>query len=495
MLLPVSIFLAACSNPGTQPAPEEEPVRTVYYSEFVKPGRAAVAEGSEDQSVSAPLELGAGENAKEEAGDAATDAAADAGQEEPEPPGPSYLDASQIGWTLGEALLEVWQRHPNIIRAQSEVEATGYELQGAKTGYYPYLSITAVEATNDDSNSTVSVVQPLWSGGKTRAEVSAARATQVAALASLNQVRLDLALEVSDSYLNVVQAQEQGATWDSYIASLEDLLGVIKRRAETGVSPSVDIQTATTRLKQAEAGLAASRSALLRNKLHLEALLHRSVGELDWPGNEYRLTKAEIDAILNESVVDVHPTGQRAIAEIAIQEARVRVAKASLFPELSAQHSAQLDQSSGDFTPDSSTQLVLRYQTTDGLRGFRGYQAVQHRLIAAKQDLLFVRRDLKDQIYSANAERAASLAQLGAQLAAAEAAVQLVDSFLRQFKVGRKAWIEVLNAYREAHETLLQLSAMRQSYWSANIRLALLGMTWRRVSYEPPETQLQLEIE
>jgi hypothetical protein len=61
------------------------------------------------------------------------------------------------------------------------------------------------------------------------------------------------------------------------------------------------------------------------------------------------------------------------------------------------------------------------------------------------------------------------------------AAVKLVDSFLRQFKVGRKAWLEVLNAHREAHEALLGISTIKRNYWAANTRLTLHGMMWTRL--------------
>ena len=61
--------------------------------------------------------------------------------------------------------------------------------------------------------------------------------------------------------------------------------------------------------------------------------------------------------------------------------------------------------------------------------------------------------------------------------------------------MGRKAWIEVLNAHREAHEALLQISAIKKNYWSANSRLALQGMIWTRLSADAPSTYLPFEQE
>jgi adhesin transport system outer membrane protein len=395
--------------------------------------------------------------------------------------------------SLGDVLGRVWQEHPNVQRALSEIEATGFEISGAKSGFYPFLSVSATQASNNASATTLNVVQPLWSGGRTSAEVKEAEAGQYLALASLNKIRLELAVDATDAYMNVVLAEEQGQLWARYIKNLEALLQTITRRAELGVSPPSDIQTAQTRLSQARAGLQASRSILLRSRLHLESLIHLPAKNVDWPVENYRLSHQEMFRILDGRALSFHPYPQLASAEIAIQNAQVKIAKSAIWPQLSLQYSTQLDQSDGDFTPDSSTQLVLQFSSNSGLRGYSSYKAILQRLSGAKQDLIYAKRDVTDIVSGDYSERNASQEQFYAQVEAARAAVKLVDSFLRQFKVGRKAWLEVLNAHREAHEALLGISNIKRSYWAANTRLALHGMLWTRLyagapSIEPPLT-------
>jgi outer membrane protein, adhesin transport system len=477
------VILAACaSGPEQPPVVESELVIKSADGESPRPEMEAVTEkyGSYLYSDSHPPIV---ENAGMELGELTTSMDG----KKQEGGGPS------LG--LDEALSSVWREHPNVQRAESEIEATGYDLQGAKTGYYPYLSLTAVEASNDASETSLNIIQPIWSGGRVSAEVRQAEAERNRALAQLNQIRLNLALETVDSYLGVVLAEEQGKLWRRYIASLDDLLRVIKNRAANGVSPQVDIQTAQTRLSLAKAGLASNNALLASSRSHLEALLHHRIPALYWPESRYNLTDSDIVRILEEQSVESHPAGQLAIAEIAAQKAAVDLAKASIFPTLSLQYSKALQQSDGDFTPDSSTRLVLQYTSSEGLRGLSGYKAVNQRLNAARQDLQYARRDVRDSILSAKAERDIALLQYDAQVDAARAAVKLVGSFLRQFKVGRKAWIEVLNAHREAHEALLQISNTKRSYWSANIRLALQGMLWVRVNNDAPSTYLDIEQE
>jgi adhesin transport system outer membrane protein len=383
--------------------------------------------------------------------------------------------------SLGEVLGAVWEGHPNVQRALSEIEATGFEISGARSGFYPYLSVSARQASNNASATTLNIIQPLWAGGRTSAEIKEAEAGQFKALAELNKVRLDLALDTSDAYMNVVMAEEQGQLWARYIKNLEALLDTITRRADLGVSPPSDIQTAQTRLSQARAGLQASRSILLRSRLHLESLIHLPARNVSWPIEGYRLSHEEMFRILNGRALNFHPYPQLASAEIAIQNAQVKIAKSAIFPQLSLQYSTQLDQSAGDFTPDSSTQLVLQFASDSGLKGYSSYRAILQRLSGAKQDLIFSKREVTDIVSGDYSERNASQEQFYAQVEAARAAVKLVDSFLRQFKVGRKAWLEVLNAHREAHEALLGISTIKRNYWAANTRLTLHGMMWTRL--------------
>jgi adhesin transport system outer membrane protein len=392
--------------------------------------------------------------------------------------------------SIGDVLGLVWKEHPNVQRALSEVEATGFEISGAKTGFYPFLSVSASQASNNASATTLNVIQPLWSGGRTSAEVKEAEAGEYFALASLNKVRLELAVEATEAYMNVVLAEEQGQLWARYIKNLEALLQTITRRAELGVSPPADIQTAQTRLSQARAGLQASYSILLRSRLHLESLIHRPARNVSWPVEGYRLSHEEMFRILDGRALNFHPYPQLASAEIAIQNAQVKIARSAIWPQLSLQYSTQLDQSDGDFTPDSSAQLVLQFASNSGLKGYSSYRAILQRLSGAKQDLIYARRDVTDVVSGDYSERNASQEQFYAQVEAARAAVKLVDSFLRQFKVGRKAWLEVLNAHREAHEALLGISNIKRNYWAANTRLTLHGMMWSRLYTDAPPIEI-----
>ena len=122
--------------------------------------------------------------------------------------------------------------------------------------------------------------------------------------------------------------------------------------------------------------------------------------------------------------------------------------------------------------------------------------AFQLRVDGARAALDTVRLEVTSAINLAKAEISASTAQLGYQSEAVLASDAVIDSFLRQFEAGRKSWLEVLNAQREALDTRMAQVQQRRSLWQANTRLALHGLYWDNLvhdSEQPPTSKIAPE--
>ncbi|HEY0973633.1 MAG TPA: TolC family protein [Solimonas sp.] len=381
--------------------------------------------------------------------------------------------------TLAQVLAKVWRDNPEVVQAERALQATGYDISAARSGYFPYLQLqTSVAEQSQDSVSTIYAVLPLWNGGLTGAQVDEAKSRQQAAAAELVRVRQSLGVSAVEAYVNVAQAQEAAQQWSAYIGALKRLLASIQRRAAEGAAPEADVQTAITRLRQAEAGMEGNRAALFVNRAQLAQLLLATPGAVDWPDEAYMLSDAEIAAVASRS--EMHPNRALALAEVEIQSAVARGARAALWPELSLQHRQQLEGVVFDPSNDA-TLLVAQFQSGNGVRGLFGYRAEQQRLNAARARADAVHREIEATIEVGRTQLATAAMQLQVQAQAAEAASALVDSFMRQYEVGRKTWLEVLNAQREANDTLLQSIALKRNYWFANGKLALEGMYWHRL--------------
>lgn len=376
---------------------------------------------------------------------------------------------------FADALSRVWAVHPDVCRAQQALQETGYDITAAYSGFLPYAQLDL--GRNRVSDTYIArFVLPLFSGGSTLAAVEGAKASQNQALAELAQTRLQLALRLTDAWFNWIASREQDALFIAYITELEGLHGVIERRANEGAAPQSDVINALSRVRQAEAQAEANRAVMGATEAQLLALLGTSVlAKATWPDQEQSLTAEEAAAAWARAS-ETHPAIQSALANLDRLDAERRSNLGRIFPELSLRHTKPF----GDEAKltSESTELVLQYQTDNGFRALQGVRASASRLEGARASVENAKRDVLAAINQAAAERRAATLQLGYQQEAVTAARDLIDSFVRQFEVGRKTWVEVLNAQREAQDTRLQLVQQKRAFWVADRRVALQGVYW-----------------
>lgn len=384
--------------------------------------------------------------------------------------------------TIQFLLARIWTENPQVRQAEQALAATGFDISAARAGYYPYLQLqSSVAQSSQDGVSTLYFVQPLWQGGRTGAQVSVAKAQQSAALATLVRTRLDLGQRTIDAYFAVAQAQDEEVQWRNYEGALKKLLDTITRRADQGLAPQADVETAVSRLKQAQAQTQANRARLLTNRAVLASLLNATPGPLSWPEDSFILDEAEQQSAAKNR--DEHPDVLAARAELEVQKGTAKVARASLTPELSLQHRKQVDGTEFDPSNDA-TLLVFSYQSSTGVQGFLGYRAEKERIAAAEARLLAAQQQVDATLQIDRAQLTAATAQLQSQFDAAQSSALLVLSFARQFEAGRKSWLELLNAQREANDLAVQSINLRRQFWTANAKLALDAMYWKHLGAE-----------
>lgn len=393
---------------------------------------------------------------------------------------PALAVAGEVRLGFAPSLKQVWASHPEVQQAEAALRAAGHDKFAAYTGFLPYAQVDMARSEDHDEQE-LRVVLPLWRGGLNLASLDVAEAGRVAAVADLQRTRLRLGLRLAEAYFSAVSAREQDGLWQHYLAVLAQLQGLIERRAAGGASPESDVQTVLTRLRQADAGAVLNRSQLAAAEAQYVSLLGAEAQPADWPAPALALRPDDLAALADPDLTQ-HPELAYAAARAVREAADTRRSRAQLSPEVSLRYTEPFGELAD--TSEPVTQVVLQYQTDNGLRAYQTYRAGQQRVTAAEAALVSARRDVTSALAVARADYAAARAQLVYQEAAAVASDAVVASALRQFEAGRKTWIEVLNAQREAHENKLQQVQQRQRLWQANARLALQGLLWERLLRE-----------
>ena len=122
---------------------------------------------------------------------------------------------------------------------------------------------------------------------------------------------------------------------------------------------------------------------------------------------------------------------------------------------------------SGSFvgkSADTKLYLGLQYSPGAGLSLSSSIQAAQSKIAALQQDRESIRRDLQDRVNTDWREHVTNALRLDHAKEAVQSANEVLEAYTRLFVVGRRGWLDVLNAARElslTEQTLSDLQAQQ----------------------------------
>ena len=173
----------------------------------------------------------------------------------------------------------------------------------------------------------------LW--GRVRRGFESARADAAATLAAFQNVMLTLQADVAQNYFRLRALDVEIATLQRSVELRKEQLSIVTTRFETGLGRELDVARARTELATAEADLAAaSRQRVeLENALAILAGQQPSTFRIE-PVADWRAEMPLIPAGLPSELLERRPDIAEAERQLAAENARIGVAKASFFPAL-----------------------------------------------------------------------------------------------------------------------------------------------------------------
>jgi multidrug efflux system outer membrane protein len=189
--------------------------------------------------------------------------------------------APEVPAGLPSALLD---RRPDIQQAEQLVVAANAQIGVAKAAYFPQISLTASGGAASSALSTLftngtwaaatSVLQPIFTAGRTRAQVALATArTDEAALVYQQAIRQAFR-EVSDALVGYRRSQEFRATQEQLLRSAQDARRLAELRYQGGATSYLEVLDSDTRLFSAEVGLVQAQ----RDELAAFVEIYRALG-------------------------------------------------------------------------------------------------------------------------------------------------------------------------------------------------------------------------
>lgn len=387
----------------------------------------------------------------------------------------SPFSALSADFTLKQLLEIGADRHPSVLQARNQAQAAGFDVESAQWGRFPTVSSQLRSDTNL-SQSLAKVEQPLWTGGKLSSRIELSEANLRAAEAGVREAEFTALTQVATAFFEVLRLERRLQSATLNVSEHERLEGLIKRRSEAQISPAADTTLAQARLQQAiseriqiKKQLDASLTTLAQWTVPLNGAQN---GSLKAPAEIVFKRPAQGDLL--ERAIAHSAQRKRLLSQIDSAEAQINVSKAQVWPTVVAgfQHTW------GGAVPAgydrSRSYLSLEFQSGAGLSARTGVQAAVSRKEAALQELENLERNVTAQVSAGLSEIEALEAQLEPSKSLLAGTTEIVDSYLRQYQVGRKNWLDVLNAQREKTQALYSDADTRFGYQSSKVRLMIM---------------------
>lgn len=374
---------------------------------------------------------------------------------------------------LEEAIGIVTRNYPTAKSARAAVRAAASDVNAARWLRFPSFSGSVGGFQTSGSPEPQFVVsQPVWSGGRIGADIRRAKASEDASSAGYVETVQTLALTTAQTYFDIMRLTLREQLLAASIEEHRRLVGTIERRVKQEVSPLADLELARSRTAQVEQDYnltRAARQTSLRIMAQLVADPSYDLGPIPYFNPAIDLLAPE--ALENESAA-YSPQLRRLTAQIDVARAEVDSRRASILPQLNAQYSYD------DFF-GHRVGAVIRAQGDGGLSQFSQVNSARQRVDAAIEDERSAEQQLRREVASDRIEFDAAKDRAVISRTASETAVNVSESYMRQFIAGRRSWLDVMNALREAVSAQIGRTEAEVAAMAAIVRLELKSGRWQ----------------
>jgi outer membrane protein, adhesin transport system len=416
-------------------------------------------------------------------------------------------------------------RHPSTQAAQWQAQAARHDLAVAQRRQLPRPSVALTAQSRGGVGTDARLTQTLHDWGGTQARIDAADGLATAAAQGVREQERSVMLDAIEAWRAWATAGLHARSQAAGLLRLADCEQGARRRANAGLGSQADLALVASRLAQARSELLATQSvqasaaARLRGLgvaaapepwlAHASAVLPKA-NEAALPAGSISTNEADAapchapddsaavvegPGALDSATADVG-AGPLAVAQVGLlvahaversaslarlraeaesADASARAARAERFPVINAVLLHQRTEAAAASGSASRLLLTLEYAPSSWGGGADTLQAAVSRAAAARAELDAARQALVSGLEAEHLQLTGLVGRGPSEQAAVASARAVLRSFARQFRSGRKTWLDVLNAARELTTAEQAADALRVDLAASRARLAVLA--------------------
>jgi outer membrane protein len=411
--------------------------------------------------------------------------------------------------TLAEAIALAYDSNPTLQAQRATQRALDENWVQARSGYRPQASINGSVAYADirspgkgdyidtngdgirdtlvvgrrDQNSataTLSLNQPLYTGGRVAAAVNAAEADILAGREQLRRTEASVMQSVIQAFADTRRDQEGLRIREENVRVLQRQLDESKARFDVGEITRTDVAQSEARLAAAEAQLSQAQAQLASSRAIYAAVVGQNPGDLAAEPPLADLLPADVTQAY-EAAENNNPQIRQAQYTEQGSRARLAAAKAEHMPSLGLTSSVGYTGTADPWSGEDSSRTVRAGATltvplfTGGLTSSR-VRAASERNNAERINVEVARRAVMQSLTQAWNQHLASKANIASTDQQVKAARIAAEGTKQEQQVGLRTTLDVLNAEQELRNAeLSQVSARRDEFVATSLVLAQMG--------------------
>lgn len=374
--------------------------------------------------------------------------------------------------SVEQAMQHAIKTHPLIMSAEGQYRAAKSELAASRWSRFPTVGASARENSFEQKQDVTTASMPIWMGGRINADIDLAKSNRDGALSGIAEAQQTVLLETVGLFFDYFKSEKKLEIATQNVDEHQRLYEIIERRVEAATSPDVDTMLAQARLQSARSAQIKATSVRDISKASLELTVGHVI-DLVLVNNK----PAPLSISLNDAVatgISVSPRIARIESEVKGFEANIKSAKSALYPQVSLGYEKRYNDPDQLRVDQEETFVSVQFQPGAGLAVASSISAAKQRKQSARDSLEAEKRELRRQIKKAWNEYTSVSFQLEPSKMLVDATTSVIESYLRQYAVGKKSWLDVLNAQREATQARNTLVDFEVQYLTSLYRLKVL---------------------
>lgn len=382
--------------------------------------------------------------------------------------------------TLEDLLHQAMQSYPTILAQMQTKSAAETDVTASMLRFLPNPSINTQQnqvsysgqSAKSQPAANFSVSQPIWMGGALVAGYNKADAKLNAADYGVLESRQEVSRKLITAYAEWVKAYQKIIALEESVKLHERFVEMITNRFQTGVAPQADRDLGQSRLLQAQADLDTQRSLEWTSLTTLSQLVGDPVKRVELERDIAKAAKIIPREEALDIAMQINPTIQRLSFEADAAEEEAKEIRAKALPQVSFHAEHQMNNAIIPGAPGYDAYgLVVSYSPDGGFASVASASAAFTRAEAARTQVETSKRDLLDRLNADFNEYEFSRLKQESLKHSVSLATDISDSYDRQYLVGRKSWLDLMNMVRERAQNRVQLAEAEGGLIGASHRL------------------------